>query len=186
MLALQRNSWRIRSEEELLELLHEVTEFLLTGRTGNTTANGHGLMAVQKRFESVFGINTRQAYFDAIHGTGNGLRGILERFTSESREQLIKRTLYSMIDSFLTVAYGERLCRDYMLMHQDGRDYFAYFRGLLPSSILEQEDYLVMGTVLVRSPDSSTETPMPRMREIYVRHPQWLSVSQQSVHASSP
>jgi len=159
-------------EGELIELLFRATEFLVEGKVtfADELAVGtySGSNAVRARVERLFDTKLGSMIESATQGTGEGLRGVISQYFDLCLSELSRDSLYVLIDSFYEISYGPRLGRDYDLMHRDGKSYFGSFRQLLPKSILEQETEYVMGTSFVDG------VPKPRMREVYVRHPEWI------------
>lgn len=163
----------VLSADDLIEVLFAATEFLVEGRVTFSdrlaVGSGSGSSAIRERFEELFQEDMLETVEAVKHGTGTGLRGVVRRYLEHCLEDLSREGLYPFVDGFFEVEYGPRLARDYALMHSDGRDYFRFFAGLLPRSIREQETEYVMGSAIV------DERPVPRMREVYVRHPLWIS-----------
>ncbi|WP_309400012.1 hypothetical protein [Cerasicoccus maritimus] len=176
-LALEGNDWRVCSEAEFVALLHRVTVYLLYGDSVSTDGHTHGLKIIQERLEKVFGAAQRQVVFEAIEG--RGLRKSVEQYVDAVQQELVSELLYALIDSYFEIAYGGRLERDYDLMHQDGSEYFEEHRLLLPSSIWEQRDTYIKGSMVVQHPITGQDALRPRMWEVYVRHPEWMNAQRQ-------
>lgn len=175
LLALHRTDLRVSNEADLLGLLLNVTEYLIAGGSVRTDSRGYGLVVIEQRFQKNFGANTEQAYFDAVYGTGQGLRGIINQFVDYSVKQLIQGTLTSIIRSFFEITYGPRLERDYGLMHEDGKAYFHHFQGIIPASVFEKQDEFIKGSTFIKNLKNGTEIISPKMTEVYQRHPELIN-----------